>query len=86
MPDQDDILFQYGRYYVTAINDHDTGNGKEIPGYGVVNEQTGVVEFSHTMLYQAMKWARILEIQVSQIENSDEPDEDDKWPTLNTIN
>lgn len=68
-------LYDYGRYSVIVIDNYqsdDTGDKEK--AYGVVNRETGVIEFRHQLLAQAMKWSTILEKEVAQLELVEEGD------------
>ena len=66
-------LYDCGRYSVIVIDNYqsdDTGDKEK--AYGVINTETGVIEFRHQLLAQAMKWAGLLEDSVAKIEASAE--------------
>lgn len=64
-------LYDCGRYSVIVIDNYqseDTGDKEK--AYGVINTETGVIEFRHQLLAQAMKWTSLLEDGVAKLEAS----------------
>ena len=55
-----EALYTFGRYSIYVIDDH-YEDGNRVVGYGIVNNYTGVVEISSTLLFHCLKWLKLCE-------------------------
>lgn len=77
---EEEILYKYGRYVVQVIEDHHE-DGMKMSGYGVINTETSVTEYTTTLFFHACKWARVCEQEASKYEAiTDEDDDVISWP------
>jgi len=75
-------IYTYGRYEVVITQEHyEEGLGK-IPGYGVLNKETGIMEHTSAVLCNAMNCARMFERQIKNIEEMGEEPSPEDFPNV----
>lgn len=69
-------LYSYGRFDVVIIDNH-REDGVDVPGYGVVNRETGITESSTTLLFHAIQTCHNCEDFLKEVQNKQ--DNGDDW-------
>lgn len=57
-------IYSYGRYDVLVVPDVSGDGDRFVPGYGVVNRDTGVREYESVDLPNALRMCRLMELHV----------------------
>jgi hypothetical protein len=74
------VLHQSG-IFIVRIGQHATETGFTSPGYEIFNTETGIVENSSTMLFDAIQWCDRLDLFLKEVK---EPKAKEKlsWPDI----